>query len=174
MDDNPFLPPEADGAAVNAGDGAYYAQGELLVIAKDGPPLPDRCVKCNAPATERFERTLQWFPRWVILTILICWPVYLIAMLMTRQTAKVNVGLCGEHAGRRRTFAWIGGIILGSALVALFAGIFVEDLALMFGGIVAVIVGAIALQPSIVLRPTQIDEHLGYYKGASEEFLRSL
>ena len=49
-----------------------------------------------------------------------------------------------------------------------------EELVVAMVGFVLLIGGAIAIRPSIVLRPVLIDGEFGRYKGASPEFLRSL
>jgi hypothetical protein len=171
--DNPFSPPDGEGDA-RLTERPYYAEGDRLVITTDGPPLPPRCVKCNAPATERHRQTLQWFPRWVIATILVCLPVYLVTFLLTRRTARIDVGLCSEHASRRRTFARLGGTVLIGGLAVLLAGTYAEHPVTLCAGLVGVLGGAVALQPSVVLRPTRIEEHLAFYRGADPAFLRSL
>ena len=171
--DNPFAPPTATTTATAAA-GAFHVDGELLVIDVSGPPLPDRCVKCNGASTVRHARQVQWNPRWVPLTIIVCWPVYLATMLATRKTAKIDVGLCDEHEKQRRTYQLIGGGLLVVGLVAMVGGMTFEELVVAMVGFVLLIGGAIAIRPSIVLRPVLIDGEFGRYKGASPEFLRSL
>ncbi|MCB9700243.1 MAG: hypothetical protein H6738_25880, partial [Alphaproteobacteria bacterium] len=144
--DNPFAPPTAATNA-SAGAGAFHVDGELLVIDVSGPPLPDRCVKCNAPSTVRHTRQVQWNPRWVPLTIIVCWPVYIGTMLATRKTAKIDVGLCAEHEQQRRTYQLIGGGLLVAGLVAMVGGMTVEELVVAMVGFVLLIGGAIAIRP---------------------------
>ena len=171
MHDNPFSPPTAEGTAPI---GDYHVEGELLVIAKDGPALPDRCVKCNAPATERFQKQLQWIPRWVPFTILLCWPVYFAAFFMMRQTGKVDLGLCDAHYQRYRNFTWAGSALLIAGLVLLVGGIFVEALVAVGIGFVALIGGIFVMMPGRVVWPSYMEGEHGYYKGAAPEFLDSL
>lgn len=79
------LPPAA--TACKASGGGFWRDGELLLMRLDAA-LPDRCVKCNAPAEGcRLKLTLPG---------LLSLPVFLLGT----RLRPIQIGLCPRH--RRR------------------------------------------------------------------------
>jgi len=94
-------------------------------------PLPDRCVKCNAPANGvRLRRSLSWHHPVLYVLIFVGVLIYVILAAVLSKRAMIYVGLCAEHFQRRRKRIAIGWILLASGL--LFAPVaFANDYPLM-------------------------------------------
>jgi hypothetical protein len=144
-------------------DGAALVTGTYVT-------LPDRCVKCNAPAAGKaFRKKFYWHSPFLYLTLLVVGPViYIIIAMIVRKGATVDFCLCPEHRKRRST--WISitwGVCL--AAVAMLVGGFAlmlqgrstESLGgfLMLGFLPTILIGAIVgIMGARVLSPTKIDE----------------
>lgn len=94
---NPYAAPQSDPpkAATNDADkrpGDVWRDGKLLVM-RHGAVLPDRCVKCNAPAEGRRKRkSVQWSE-----------PIRFLGFsFYGRREAKVEFGICSRCAWRRQ------------------------------------------------------------------------
>ena len=99
--DNPYAPPKTERLEaerrLDSPDQAWRDR-KLLVVRKKGAVLPDRCLKCNAPAEGYlFTRDISWIkPIWVIL-VLLSPLLFILAYFFVRWTGKVSVGLCPRH-----------------------------------------------------------------------------
>lgn len=88
---NPYAAPLTDSPpnAANEEDGRsgdVWRDGKLLVM-RHGAVLPDRCVKCNAPAAgERLKKTLIWRTLW-------SWRM---------RTTEIEFGVCRRHRVREK------------------------------------------------------------------------
>ncbi len=137
--------------------------------------LPDRCVKCNAPAVKRLKRKLFWHkPAWYLL-ILINLFIYAIVAMIVGKRAVIEVGLCEEHSSRRRkAIAVTWGLVLAG--VALFFGAaFYESGPVVFLGVLLLLAAAIYGSIAVPVSRTQrIDKEFVWLKGVNEEFLDSL
>ncbi|MGQ0836548.1 MAG: hypothetical protein ACT4O5_16805 [Gammaproteobacteria bacterium] len=124
-DRNPYAPSAATlalpgDASVGTHDGAnVWREGDVLILVPDSD-LPDRCVKCNAPAeTPIKERTVYWHHPAIYLVVVLNVILYVIVALIARRKATVGAGLCGPHKKRRRVsilLGWIG-TIAGFAMI---------------------------------------------------------
>src|SRR5690242_4311267 len=86
--------------------------GDKLVIPHNAP-LPDRCVKCNAPAHGfRLQRNLTWLHPAYLLLLFGGLVIYAIVSAVVSKNAEIHVGVCPKHR-RRRWQAIIGGWTLG-------------------------------------------------------------
>lgn len=94
-------------------DSIVRRDGKFLVVTEDSV-LPDRCVRCNAPASRQVKRVLQWAPGYVSLAGLLSVWLTLILYVYKHETATVYVGLCDSHHLRRQI-----GVFLGGGLIAL-------------------------------------------------------
>lgn len=183
-DFNPYAPPAAQllpaGPRFLNEDG-LWREGNLLVMQK-GAELPDRCLRCNAPAPgKRLKRTLSWHPGGWYLLVLFNLIIYLVVALCVRHTAKVAAPFCEMHrAKRRRAIAagWIGS--LGGIALAIFGG-------QAFGGSdsalgICIMLGLVVFLVSLIggviasqyLVPKRIDKHFVWLKKVSPEFLAPL
>lgn len=73
----------------------------FLIMPKN-TSLPECCLKCGEPATERFTQKLFWVSPWVYLCILINILVLLVVYLITRKVTTVSYSLCDQHAREKR------------------------------------------------------------------------
>ena len=94
----------------------------------DPNALPPVCCKCGAEATCEKTVKFNWYPPWIIITVLIglLLTVILILVLQKKRTAYLPV--CDKHKG---VWNW-GGAIIGLALGWLVLGII--GCAVAFGG----------------------------------------
>jgi hypothetical protein len=81
--------------------GGIWRDGNELVF-HESAQLPDRCLKCNAPAAGlRLKKKLKWVdPKWQLLGLV---PYLLIANLYGKHV-RVSIGYCQLHLERRRTW----------------------------------------------------------------------
>ena len=148
--------------------------------------LPDRCVKCNAPAFGKpLRKKYYWHNPWLYVMILL--PgllIYAIVAMIVRKSATIDFCLCAEHRRRRSTWLAITwGICLAAvAMLIVGIGLMMKGRATeSIGGIMAIcflptiIIGAvIGLTGLQVLSPTKIDERYAWFKGAGMDFLNTL
>ena len=178
-EDNPYAPPKSQSLRpIGAGnDGGIWRSGNMLMMRK-GVELPDRCLKCDAPAEGyRFKRKLSWASPWWFLTLVVIGPLlFVIIYYCVRWTGEVSAGLCPIHRTKRRRLIAIGWItaLLGIALTitagplveARFVGIpILAGVILLITGI---LIGAIGAQ---VLVPNRIDKHFIWLKQVSPSYL---
>ena len=122
---NPYAPPQSDVATPPAAARAAFCEGDLVRMHHTAA-LPDRCIRCNAPAGGyRVERALYWRPNWwrgviwgsvptlVVLGTIIPMALALFWMLLIvlpvadyffHRKVVVEYGLCRDHR-RWRTAA---------------------------------------------------------------------
>ncbi len=97
--------------------GGIWRDKSTLVMTKDAS-LPDRCVKCNAPANGvRLKRRLAWHSPVLYLLIFLAVLIYVILAGMLSKRATVYLGLCNEHFQRRRKQKAIGWLLLAIGVV---------------------------------------------------------
>lgn len=126
-DVNPYAAPRhdlpLDALADEPGD-RVWRDGNLLVIRK-GAVLPDRCVKCNAPAEGgRLKVKLQCDGPIEVLGVRL--------PHMQRHAAKIEVCLCREHRRRRRIAVACGAFlfVVGAGATLIFVvGLFARPVA---------------------------------------------
>ncbi len=99
---------DSGGLAPRGSEYGIHRDGMFLVVPAHEASLPGRCVVCNAPAAERLMRRLYWRPGAYYLLILLSALLYVIVAVIVRKRAQVEVGLCQQHASRRRPGLWLG------------------------------------------------------------------
>lgn len=163
-DVNPYVAPQYD-LPLNAvgdelGDGVWR-DGDLLMMRKDAV-LPDRCFKCNGPASgRRLKVRLRWNEPIRVLGVRL--------PSLTDHSAKIEVSLCSEHRRKRRIAAASSGLFCLLGIAATFALISltiaravppsqqpVWPMALMIVSLVAAV--AIEVCSASPVRPQKIDE----------------
>ena len=170
-----FLQRLAEGAAPPVTAGGMWRSNRQLVTRSE-TPMPDRCVKCNAPANGfRLKRQLFWHHPAIYVLVLISVLIYAIVALIVRKKAMLHIGLCAAHrTQRKRTIAgcWLGALL---GLGALIAGIGGADWVIgLVGAVVllaALIVGAVR---GGVVSAAKIDKNIVRVKGVCPDFLASL
>jgi hypothetical protein len=146
------------------------------VFLPHGSALPDRCVKCNAPAGgfRQSARLTYLHPAYLLLLIPGIFP-YLLASAFARKHADVSVGLCVKH---RRARAWTIAAGVASGLVGgvlLVFGLGLESgplLASGFGLLIAGVVGGGA--SARVVKAKRIDTTGVLLAGANGAYLNEL
>ena len=114
---NPYSAPAASFGPASRSE--CYRDGKNLVVPF-GADVPERCVKCDAPAPLGKARSYAWHhPAWY-LTFLLSPLIYIIAATFARKTAKVAVGLCEQHYTRRRNLVWAGWAALAIGVGSIF------------------------------------------------------
>ena len=143
-----------------------------LVMTKEAL-LPNRCVKCNEPTSERLQRKLTWHHPVIYLTILVSILVYAIIAMVLRKKATVFVGLCEEHlAARRRSLAITWALGIAGFLSLPFGGL-LEDATTVIIGLVLLLATAIyGIVTLRIVAPTKIDEHCVWLRGVNSEYLQ--
>ena len=175
-DPNPYATPQTGGplpTGFQATDGGVWRDGDVLVMHKQAV-LPDRCIRCNAPANgDRLRRKLSWHhPGWFLLVIVSLW-IYIIVALCIRHKATVDFGICEQHRARRRNG------ILAAWLVAL-AGIGSIVIGAMNSTLVGLIpLGALLILASLIMgvvftnivATKKIDEYYVWLRKVNPEYL---
>ena len=162
----PYFPPPSHGM------NTVWRNNSLLVMTKEAL-LPNRCIKCNAPADEQLKRKLTWHHPALYLLALASLLIYVVVAMVVRKTATVNVGLCEEHSSARRrniAITWA----LGLAMVASFVvAVMIDDGTFAVLGIVLLlatcIYGIVTLR---VVAPTKIDDYCVWLKGVNADYLQ--
>ncbi len=99
------------------GAGGIWRDGKVMIMHKHAY-LPDRCVKCNAPAQGlRLKRKLAWHHPALYILCFGAMLFYLILAMALSKRATVEFGLCREHSERRRRLLWGGVAILAMGLI---------------------------------------------------------
>jgi len=134
--------------------------------------LPERCVKCNAPARRTLKRNLRWHHPALYLVIFAGVLLYFILSLVLSKSATVHVGLCETHVATRKR-----DIIISWSLVLLSCGGFylaavAEDMTFLFAGIL-VLLGAMiyGFGMTRVVVPKKIDDHYVWLTGIDDDYL---
>ncbi|MFC2173470.1 hypothetical protein ACFLU6_12685 [Acidobacteriota bacterium] len=154
------------------------SQGKILVM-KRGAVLPERCVKCNAPAQGLpFSKTLYWHNPLIYLCLLagcIGILVYFAIALSVRESASISVGLCRVHKTKRRRNLRITCILGLVSCVLVFAAIPAESNEMgIIGGVlflVTLVYGVVAVP---VVAASKIEGQYVYLRGVCKEFLATL
>jgi hypothetical protein len=158
-----------------------WRRGRTLIVSRLAS-LPDRCVSCNGPAETRLIRKLSWHQAWIYLFLLINLLVYVVAALVARKQAAVEVPLCGRHVRMRRygvLGAW-GLLVLGSGLAWALAAVTADAdglaaaapiLVFLGSALVALVVGFTISRPVV---PRRIDDEFVWLGKVSKDFLASV
>jgi hypothetical protein len=170
-----FLQRMREGSAPAYGGDGLWRYRNQLVLRHDAP-LPDRCVRCNAPANgHRLKRTLTWHPPAYYLLILINLIIYVIVAICVRKKAVLQVGLCERHRRQRFTCIVTGWLLFLGGIALLILGIAAQSL-LAVVGILAILCSLVIvlLTATRIVYPARIDKELAWVKGAGGAFLADL
>jgi len=169
-----FLQRLAEGAAVPSKAG-MWRMGKRLVTCSEAT-LPDRCVKCNAPANGfRLKRVLYWQHPAYYLLLLCNLLILLIVVLIVRKKAILHVGLCEKHRAKRKRGLIIGwsSVVIGVGLLICGAG-FSSGWTAFAGGLVLVVGGITGAVMATVITPTKITKENVWVSGVHQDFLAQL
>ena len=153
-----------------------WRSGRVLVMGQ-GASLPDRCVKCNAPAHgQRLVRKLYWHSPYLYLLILASILIYAVVAIIVRKRARVEVGICDSHRFQRRLAIALGWLFGLGGLVLFIVGL-ANDwnagvLVLCLVAFIMGLVGGAAKGP--VVSAKRIDPQFVWIKGVCPSYLESL
>jgi MFS family permease len=155
--------------------GGAWRDKSTLVMTKDAS-LPDRCVKCNAPANGlRLKRKLAWHHPVLYLLVFGAALLYVIIAAVLSKRATVYLGMCAEHfQGRRKRIA-IGWLLLVAAIVGVPAAI-AYDYPMVALLAVAVFLFSLVwlIVVARVVTVKKIDDRLVWLKGINSNYLSQL
>lgn len=169
------------GAPAASGEQVWRSQRQFVLRSE--APMPDRCVRCNAPANGyRLKRQLYWHSPVYYLLLLLGIPAcllgllaYVIVTIIVRKRARIFIGLCETHRAQRK---WT---IIGCWLaVAVGLGMIILGIALEKGypavsGIFLTLGGTLwGLYKGPVVTAAKIDKDFVWVRGAGKAFLADL
>jgi len=167
LEDGYVLPPPPSGGV--------WRDNSTLVMVKEAP-LPDRCVKCNAPANGvRLRRRLAWHSPVLYLLIFVAVLIYAILAAVLSKRATIYIGLCAEHfQGRRKKIA-VGWILLAGGLISIIVGFAYEYPIIGLLGFAVFLFALVWLiMVSRVVTPKKIDDRLVWLNGINSAYLSQL
>jgi hypothetical protein len=172
---NPYAPPKAKLSDMPGGNQSMWRDGKNLVLLRDSD-FPERCVKCNDPATPPSRRyKLYWHSAWWYLLILFNILIYLVAALVVRKRAEVEVGLCEQHQRRvltGRAIGWGGfAALLGATVLGVAFG---WNGLLVLSGLLVLPWALATLLTLRIVYAARIDKEVVRLKGCGETFLATL
>ena len=149
-----------------------WRNNSVLVMTKEAL-LPNRCVKCNAPANEQIRRKLTWHHPALYLLILVSLLIYAIVAMVVRKTAVVSIGLCEEHFSARRRDIWLTCLLVFLSVASFVLAAMMEEGLLALAG--AVFIFGAAIYGSVTIRlvtPAKIDNYFVWLKGVNQNYLQ--
>jgi hypothetical protein len=178
-----YVPPAPVGIVLEDGyvmppppsTGGVWRDKSTLVMTKDAA-LPDRCVKCNAPANRlRLKRKLSWHHPVLYLLVFGAALLYVIIAAVLSKRATVYLGLCAEHFQRRRKRIAIGVLLLVAAIVGVPAAI-AYDYPMVALLAVAVFLFSVVwlIVVARVVTVNKIDDRFVWLKGINSNYLSQL
>jgi hypothetical protein len=175
---NPYAPPkslELEESFLAEHANAAWRDGKLLRVRKDAV-LPDRCLKCNAPAEGyQFKRSLTWASPYYAVLILCGVLVYVLVYLVMSRRGKVTVGVCQLHRRKRKRAILAGWLIALAGIGSFIAAGMVPDTitpVAVISGIGLLLAGLIGgLFGSRILVPVRIDKHFIWLSKVSPLYL---
>jgi hypothetical protein len=178
---NPYAAPEVDiDTGPRHADGAdVWRDGKNLIMAK-GAPLPDRCLKCNAPAEGIvLKRKLSWHPPLYYAVLFLVGPIpYVVIALIVRKTAPGQLPFCPMHRRKRRRAIAVGWLLALAGVVLVLTGASLNDPVngyLALSGLIVAIIGLIyGVARSQIPSPSKIDKEYVWLKGVSPALLATL
>ncbi len=168
------LPAErrAAGTRDRATEPGVWRDGDILVIRK-GTALPQRCLRCGLPGSNRMEHLFYWHAQALYFLILLNVLIYALVALGMRKKAVVQLNLCQAHADLRRRGFLVGWIAGGGGLIGALVSIGYPEAA--FVALMVALGGAIVFARGTGLpSPVLIDDEFIRLKGAHPLFLQSL
>jgi hypothetical protein len=143
----------------------------VLVMTKQAP-LPDRCVKCNAPTHHKLKRNLRWHHPALYILIIGGFLLYLILALVLSKSATINVGLCETHAAARKRDILITWILVLLSFASFYFAVAAEEMSLLLVGM-ALFLGAViyGMVKARVVAPQKIYDHYVWLTGVNANYL---
>jgi hypothetical protein len=171
LSDGYVLPPPP---TVGVGLGVWRDQSKMVV--SKGAQLPDRCVKCNAPASgAKLKKTLSWHHPVIFILAFVALLIYLIVAMVVRKSIVLELGLCEEHKSKHRRNVLIAWSLILLGVVGFVMAIMLEDINFLLAGFLLIIAGIIYFVVAVrIVWPTRIDDKFGWVKGVNKNYLDEL
>jgi hypothetical protein len=172
LSDGYVLPPPPNVGLPSSG---VWRDKAKMIVTHDSE-LPDRCIKCNAPALgPRLIKKLTWHHPALYLLLLVALLIALIVTLILRKTMIVELGLCDEHMkNHRRNVLITWGLIGGGGACILLAAM-AEQGALVLVGMLLMVAGVIFAVVAVrIVIPTRINDNFAWIKGVNKDYLNAL
>ena len=143
-----------------------------LIMAKHAP-LPQRCVKCNAPTQHTLKRNLRWHHPALYLVIFAGVLLYFILSLVLSKSATIHVGLCETHLAARKRDLIITCFLVLLSLPSFYFAAMLEDMTLVFFGALVFLAGVIyGIVRTKVVAAQKIDDHHVWLTGINANYLQ--
>jgi hypothetical protein len=80
---------------------------------QSGEMLPAICCRCGDAATGQSDVKLTYTPKWILLFVLFCFPIYFILSITTTRRLTVTMPTCDRHQwlGLWRKLLATGGVV---------------------------------------------------------------
>ena len=166
-----FFQKMIEGIAPGAAGTAWRSGRQLVTLLS--ATLPERCVKCNAPAAGgRMKLKLSWHHPALYLTILLGVLIYLILAAISSKRGTVLASLCAAHRGERKRAILISWALAVLGLIGIMVAIVKESGGLGFAGGIAIFAALIyAILTTRVLTVKKINKEHAWMTGCCPEFL---
>lgn len=183
-DRNPYEAPRGAARGVEAGEGVARL-GSLLVIRQGcGANLPDRCVRCNAPAEQRATLKFRHYSARGLVLALFCASLVLPLLLLylMSPSMRIEIPLCASHLRRYRLLRYGGGLLLLTPVIGYLPimalsvdlGDPVLDGLTFWAALLSFGLGGVAMVLASPLRPSFIGREHGLFAGCQSDFRQSL
>ncbi|HSV33165.1 MAG TPA: zinc finger Ran-binding domain-containing protein [Pyrinomonadaceae bacterium] len=155
--------------------GGVWRDKSTLVMTKEAT-LPDRCVKCDAPANGlRLKKNLSWHHPILYLLVFGAALLYIIIAAVLSKRATVYLGLCAAHFQRRRKQLVAAWLLLLLGIIIPVAAIAYDYPILALLGVVLFITAVVWLiVASRVVSVKKIDDRLVWLNGFNRDYLSQL
>jgi hypothetical protein len=155
-----------------------WREGDVLVMERSAM-LPDRCVKCNAPANGyKLWRNLSWHSPVYFLLVLLSPLIYIVVALIVRKTATIAIGLCETHRKKRRTMIAVAWLLFLASIASFFVAVQFDPPigpSIVIAGIVVMLTSLVmAAMISQIVKPVNIDYRFVRLRGVGADFLDTL
>ena len=143
----------------------------LLVMTKQAP-LPDRCIKCNAPTRHTLKRNLRWHHPALYLLIVAGFLFYALLALVVSKTATIHVPLCETHLAARRRDILITWLLVVLSFASFYLAVVTDEMSLLFVAVMVLLGAAIyGIVKARVVAPQKIDDHYVWLTGINANYL---
>jgi hypothetical protein len=149
-----------------------WRSGKVMVFTV-GAELPDRCVKCNAPANgRRLKRTLYYHHPAVYLLLLCNLLIFVIVALLVRKRAELRIGLCDRHLALRKRNLLISWGLALAGLIMIVAAVAYDTLwPGLTGGAVVLGSAFYGLLTTQMVSAQRIENDRAWVRGVCREYL---
>ena len=166
----PYASPGLQPVGEPAPDSAWQ-QGDIVIV-RNSVILPDRCIKCNAPAHGPYIRcAVRWtnpLHYLLMLAIIVGWIV-----IPGSREGKLGVYLCARHRRHWHLLKAVGYSLICAGIATIFATYALESKLVLFAGAAMVVPGIVLIPFTRLLKPKHIDEQFIWLKGLPPAYVAS-